>query len=140
MRPIRFLVVHCTASQPSATVAGILNYWRETRGWDVPGYHVLIEASGLCHRLVPNGTPSNGVRGHNQDSLHVSYVGGIDAFGRALDTRTAAQKRELRRVLATWKKAHPDAQILGHRDFLQRGKPGWKECPSFDAKTEYAHL
>lgn len=136
MRIIKHLVVHCTASPATATVAGILNYWRETRGWEVPGYHILIEASGLCHRLVPNETPSNGVRGHNATSLHVSYIGGIDAKGNPKDTRTAAQKRELLRILRAWKQAHPAAKIVGHRDF-----PGvTKACPSFDAKAEYASI
>lgn len=136
MRTITHLVVHCTASPATATVAGILNYWREARGWTTPGYHILIEASGLCHRLVPNATPSNGVRGHNAGSLHVSYIGGIDAAGNPKDTRTAAQKRELLRILHAWKQAHPAAQIVGHRDFPSVTKA----CPSFDAKTEYASL
>ena len=136
MRIIENLVVHCTASPATATVAGILNYWREARGWTTAGYHLLIEASGLCHRLVPNETPSNGVRNHNARSLHVSYIGGIDAHGRPKDTRTAAQKRELLRILRAWKLAHPAARILGHRDF-----PGvTKACPCFDAGAEYAAL
>lgn len=136
MRKITHLVVHCTASQPSATVQGILNYWRETRGWTTPGYHIIIEASGLCHRLVPNEHVSNGVAGHNANSLHVSYIGGIDAKGNPKDTRTPQQKAELLRVLKTWKTAHPKAIIQGHKDF-----PGvTKACPSFDAKKEYACL
>ncbi|MCC2547734.1 N-acetylmuramoyl-L-alanine amidase [Hymenobacter sp. BT175] len=136
MRKITHLVVHCTASPASATKEGILNYWRETRGWNVAGYHVLIEASGLCHRLVPNEHPSNGVRGHNAHSLHVSYIGGIDAKGKPKDTRTPQQKRELLRILRAWKQAHPKAVIVGHRDFPNVQKA----CPSFDARKEYAHL
>ncbi|WP_262908809.1 hypothetical protein [Hymenobacter translucens] len=36
-RLIKTIVVHCTASPATATKDGILNYWRETRGWQVPG-------------------------------------------------------------------------------------------------------
>lgn len=136
MRTITHLVVHCTASPATATKDGILNYWRETRGWAVPGYHILIEASGLCHRLVPNDHVSNGVAGHNAHSLHVSYIGGIDAKGWPKDTRTRQQKAELLRVLTAWKQAYPNAVIQGHRDFAGVTKA----CPSFDAKAEYAHL
>lgn len=135
MRKISRLVVHCTGSPATATKDGILNYWRETRGWTTPGYHILIEPSGLCHRLVPNEHPSNGAKGYNENSLHVSYIGGLNAKGQEADTRTPQQKRELLRILTTWKQAHPNAAIVGHHDLNSA-----KSCPCFDAKKEYAHV
>lgn len=136
MRRIDYLTVHCTATPQTATVAGILNYWKEQLGWKQPGYHVLIPPDGRSVRLLPDETPSNGVKNYNAHNLHVSYIGGIDAQGRPKDTRTAAQKAELLRILRRWKAAHPAARIQGHRDY-----PGvTKACPSFDAKTEYASL
>jgi N-acetylmuramoyl-L-alanine amidase len=115
-------------------VASILNYWRTELKWLRPGYHIVIEANGKSHRLLDDSIPSNGVKNFNSHALHVSYVGGIDAHNRGLDTRTPQQKAELLRILQRWKKQYPNARIQGHRDFLQRGKPGWKECPSFDVK------
>ena len=39
-------------------------------------------------------------------------------------------------LLRSLKLDYPDAQIIGHRDL-----PGVsKDCPCFDAATEYAHL
>lgn len=136
MRTINYLVVHCTATPQNTTVASILNYWRTALGWKNPGYHIVIEANGTCHRLLDDSIPSNGVAGHNASALHVSYIGGIDARGHGLDTRTAEQKRELLRILTRWRQEHPQARIQGHRDFPNVHK----ECPSFDARAEYAHL
>ena len=53
---------------------------------------------------------------------------------KAKDTRTEAQKESMLLLLKTLKKLHPEAVIYGHRDFSS------KDCPSFDAKTEYENL
>lgn len=70
------------------------------------------------------------MKGYNANSIHISYIGGVDANGKAVDNRTEAQKRTQIRLLKRLKKQFPTAIILGHRDF-----PGViKECPSFDVK------
>jgi N-acetylmuramoyl-L-alanine amidase len=136
MRPIQYLVVHCTATPQNTSVASIQNYWRTALKWSKPGYHIVIEPNGTSHRLLDDATPSNGVAGYNSHALHVSYIGGVDAQGRGLDTRTPAQKAELLRILQRWKQQHPNARIQGHRDFPAVRK----ECPCFNAKTEYASI
>jgi N-acetylmuramoyl-L-alanine amidase len=64
----------------------------------------------------------------------VSYIGGVDSRGRAIDNRTEAQKTTLLRIVTEWKRQHPNAVIQGHRDFVGVRKA----CPSFNAKAEYA--
>lgn len=135
MRRIDWLVVHCTATPQSTTVASIQRYWRENLKWKSPGYHFLIEANGTVHNLQPINLPSNGVAGHNANSIHISYIGGVNGQ-RAVDNRTDAQKREILRLLTDLKKQFPNAKIQGHRDFPRVAKA----CPSFDAKTEYSAL
>jgi N-acetylmuramoyl-L-alanine amidase len=135
-RNIKFLVVHCTATSQSATVAAIQKYWREKLGWKNPGYHVIIEANGTRHRLASDATVCNGVAGQNSHSLHVSYIGGIDRQGKPQDNRTGKQKEMILDTLTVWKKIYPNAQIVGHRDFSGVRKA----CPSFDAKNEYKNL
>ena len=135
MRRIDWLVVHCTATPQSTTVASIQRYWRENLKWKSPGYHFLIEANGTVHNLQPINLPSNGVAGHNANSIHISYIGGVNEK-RAIDNRTEAQKREILRLLTDLKKQFPNAKIQGHRDFPRVAKA----CPSFDAKTEYSAL
>lgn len=128
MRKINNIVLHCTATPQNATPASISRYWRETLGWKSPGYHHLIAADGTVHDLLPIESPSNGVAGHNQDSIHISYIGGVDKNGKGLDNRTDAQKAAQIELLRKYHKMFPGARILGHRDF-----PGvTKECPSFD--------
>lgn len=135
MRRIDWLVVHCTATPQSTTVASIQRYWRENLKWKSPGYHFLIEANGTVHNLQPINLPSNGVAGHNANSIHISYIGGVNGR-QSIDNRTEAQKREILRLLTDLKKQFPNAKIQGHRDFPRVAKA----CPSFDAKTEYSTL
>jgi N-acetylmuramoyl-L-alanine amidase len=116
-------------------VASIQRYWRDNLKWRSPGYHFLIEANGTVNNLQPITLPSNGVAGHNANSIHVSYIGGVNGQ-RAVDNRTDAQKTALLTILRDLKKQFPNAIIQGHRDFPRVAKA----CPSFDARKEYATL
>lgn len=136
MRAINHIVLHCTATAQNATVAAIQKYWRENLGWKNPGYHYIIEANGIVHNLLPESGVSNGVAGHNHDSINVSYVGGIDANGQPKDTRTPQQLAAMVNLLKDLKKRYPSANILGHRDF----KGVKKACPSFDVKAWLATI
>lgn len=74
---------------------------------------------------------TNGVKGHNKDSVHISYIGGIDKQGKPKDTRTPEQITSMIALIKMLKEIYPDADVLGHRDF-----PGVKKaCPSFDVKS-----
>lgn len=131
MRQINHLVLHCTATAQTATVESIQRYWKTVKGWKAPGYHFLISPDGKAHNLLTIDKISNGVAGHNHDSIHISYIGGVDGKGRAVDNRTAAQIETQVTLLKFLKKQFPGAEICGHRDF-----PGvTKECPSFDVKA-----
>ncbi len=133
MRPIQFIVIHCTATPSTASIGAIQRYWRETLGWKSPGYHYIIEADGETHQLQPDHLPANGVRGHNANSIHVAYIGGVDVHGKPIDNRTLKQKAALIGQITYLKRKYPNAVIQGHRDFPNVAKA----CPSFDAKKEY---
>jgi len=136
MRDIKNIVLHCTATPQNATVIGILNYWKNNLKWKSPGYHFLIEANGTVHNLHPIEQPSNGVAGHNFNSIHISYIGGVDSNGKAMDNRTPRQVLSQLKLVIEMKDKFPTAQVLGHRDF-----PGVsKECPSFDVKAWLKHV
>ena len=146
-RSIDRIVVHCTATRPHATTEAIMNgFW--ARSWTAPGYHYLISADGAEVALWPEAKVANGARGFNRHSVHVAYVGGIGADGRPADTRTPAQRRALRALLQRLRERYPQAGIMGHYDLSpdqnQNGVVDpWeriKECPCFDAQTEYAGL
>ena len=133
MREIRFIAIHCTATQPNTKKEAILSYWKNTLKWKSVGYHRLIDANGVIHELAKYEQITNGVKGYNSESIHFSYIGGIDEAGRPKDTRTIKQKESLLYLIKQAKKQFPNAIVQGHKDF----KGVVKACPSFDAKNEY---
>ena len=133
MRDIKYIVIHCTASQPNTKKEAILSYWKNTLKWKTVGYHRLIDANGVIHELAKFEQITNGVKGFNSESIHFSYIGGIDESGRPKDTRTLKQKESLLYLVKQAKKQFPNAIVQGHKDF----KGVAKACPSFEAKNEY---
>ena len=133
MRKIDYIVIHCTATQPNTKKEAILSYWKNTLKWKTVGYHRLIDANGVIHELAKFEQTTNGVKGYNSNSIHFSYIGGIDESGRPKDTRTLKQKESLLYLVKQAKKQFPNAIVQGHKDF----KGVVKACPSFDAKNEY---
>lgn len=127
MRAINNIVIHCTATRPAVSVASIQRYWKNQLGWKNPGYHFIITELGLVNPLQPIEKIANGAAGHNHDSIHISYVGGVDMAGRPKDTRNDRQRKAMLDLVKQMHRQFPAAKILGHRDF-QGVK---KACPSF---------
>tara|TARA_R110002033_G_scaffold60198_3_gene110300 strand:+ start:14502 stop:14918 length:417 start_codon:yes stop_codon:yes gene_type:complete len=136
MRNINRVVLHCTATQPSATVQSILNYWKNVKKWKSVGYHWIIEPCGNATCLSPIQDVTNGARGFNSDSLHVSYIGGVDEDNNPKDTRTQEQKDKTLFLLKGFRSQFKDIEITGHRDL----KGVNKACPSFDVKEWLKHV
>jgi N-acetylmuramoyl-L-alanine amidase len=131
MRTINYIVVHCTATPPTATVDAIKKYWKEVKGWgDTPGYHYLILRDGEIMQLLDESQMSYGAYGHNKECVHISYIGGVDQEGKPIDNRSARQIHAMFNKLVELSEKYPGAKILGHRDFPNVAKA----CPSFDVK------
>lgn len=148
MRKITHIALHCTATQQKTTgIAGLKAHW-DALGWKKPGYHYVVMPSGRVEQLLDESQISNGVKGYNASLINVAYVGGIDSDGKAVDNRTEAQKAALYFLLEQLKSRYPQAIIQGHRDFSpDRNQDGEitsdeyiKQCPCFDARTEYRNL
>jgi N-acetylmuramoyl-L-alanine amidase len=133
-RTINYIVVHCTATAHNTKVENILKYWKKI-GWKNVGYHYLIEANGKVNQLAEESQITNGVKGYNSQSIHVSYIG-----GKSEDDRTEKQKDSLKIIVRQLKDKYPNAKVQGHRDFLTKGKSGWKNCPQFNAIEEYNNI
>lgn len=144
MRSINRIFIHCTASPQTWGVHELWNSFRR-QGWKKAGYHYVITADGGIHQLEALETVANGVKGYNATAIHIAYVGGIDDKGKAIDNRTEEQKASLTKLVNLMKRKFPLADVMGHRDISpdtnKNGKVDkWeriKECPCFDAKTEY---
>ncbi len=131
-RNVKFIVIHCTATQPEAKLESIQKYWRDVKGWgDVPGYHYLIKADGEIVKLLDESKNSYGVYAHNSECISLSYIGGIDKTGRPKDTRTRKQETAMFNKIVELTERYPGAVVVGHRDFPNVNKA----CPSFDVKT-----
>lgn len=154
MRRIDHIVIHCSAGYGS--VESIKAYWKNKLGWKEVGYHYFIDEDGTVHNLAPLSTVTNGVAGHNANSVHISYKGGVNRanYNKAEDTRTEAQKCAIVNIInKVLKELLPfqstaKIKIVGHRDFSpdKNGNgviESWeriKECPSFNAIPEYADI
>ena len=142
MRRINNIVIHCQAGH--GDLASVKRWWHTAPpnglGWRNVGYHYWIDYDGKIETLAPLSAITNGVRGHNSDSVHICYRGGV-RHGTTIpeDTRTEMQKAALLtaifQVLDELKAIQDvtNIRILGHRDFPNVAKA----CPSFDALREY---
>lgn len=151
MRFIKYIVIHCTAGY--GDVEAIRRFWKQSLGWKNDGYHYFIYTDGTIVQLNPLSTITNGVKGYNTPSVHISYQGGVDRnnYNKAVDTRTKAQKESILKVLGdvylelSKTQAIDAIKILGHRDFSPDKNGNGviepferiKECPSFDVIPEY---
>jgi N-acetylmuramoyl-L-alanine amidase len=144
-RIIRELIVHCSATPEGKdyTVEDIRRDHKK-QGWSDIGYHYVIYRDGTIHegRDVDLIGAHCSKGGHNQYSIGICYIGGVENKAntpyqllKAKDTRTEEQKTSLLSLLLDLKKLYPQAKIYGHRDF-----DSGKECPSFNAKSEYRRL
>lgn len=157
MREIKYLVVHCSATKVTSnfTVEQV-SASHKARGFKCVhggktyyiGYHYYITKDGVVHNGRPEEAVGAHVSGYNAKSIGICYEGGLNASGKAVDTRTPAQKEALLTLLKKLKSKYPSAVIKGHRDFsVDKNKNGridpWermKECPCFDAIEEYKGL
>jgi N-acetylmuramoyl-L-alanine amidase len=136
MRQINRIIIHCTATPEGRHhTAADIDRWHKQRGWSGNGYHFVIHLDGTVEAGRPVEKVGAHVRGHNADSIGVVYVGGCDKNMKPKDTRTPAQRKALRELVANLRENYPHATVHGHNEF-DRGKA----CPSFDVSKEYANI
>lgn len=141
MRKIDYIVIHCTATAQATKIDSIKNYWKNNLKWSRVGYHYIVEANGNVVQLEKIENPTNGVAGFNRNSVHISYIGGVDAKGKPVDNRTDAQKKSMLEIIKKVRNEIVLSQryypiIQGHKDFPNVKKA----CPSFNAKNEYENV
>ena len=132
------VVIHCSAVKPDqmSSVAQI-DSWHRKRGFKFGvGYHYVIRRDGSIEAGRPEWMVGAHCVNHNKYSIGVCYEGGLDARGQPADTRTAAQKATLRRLLTDLHRRYPRAVIVGHHDLNPQ-----KECPCIkNVAEEYKDL
>lgn len=157
MNKIDAIVVHNSATRAGQDIGkSEINRMHVARGFNCIGYNFVVRIDGTVETgrsLHIDGAHCNskGFSGvsYNKHSIGICYVGGLDKSGKAADTRTDAQKKALRELIAKLVKEYPDIkEILGHRDTspdldgdgIVEPNEWIKMCPCFDAATEYKDL
>lgn len=155
-RKIDHIVIHCTATpEGQERTVEQIRQQHMAQGWADIGYHYVVTLDGKVHLGRDVDIAGAHVSGHNQDSVGVAYVGGLEndpgkpyAQLKPKDTRTELQKNALLNLLLVLRRLYPYARIRGHRDFSP-DKNGngvvepseWiKACPCFDATSEYGRV
>lgn len=134
MRQITDIIVHC-----SATIEGHeynkanIDIWHRQRGFRCIGYHYVVLLDGRVQVGRPLEQAGAHCQGHNQHTIGICYIGGLDKHGKPKDTRTPAQRAALRSLI-TQLTARFHCSTHGHRDFAA------KDCPCFDAYEEYGDI
>ena len=84
MRTITRIILHCSASLAGVDLraSDIRAYHTNPvsqggRGWKNPGYHYVVRLDGTIDNILPIQNIANGVKGYNQESIHICYVGGL---------------------------------------------------------------
>lgn len=135
MRPIEEIIIHCTGTVPSdlTTVEAVRRYHVDTLGWKDIGYHYLIYLDGSIHQGRPIDQAGAHCKNHNQRTIGICYVGGLDVNKKPKDTRTLRQVAAIRQLVQSLKVCFPTIKkVSGH--YMYDNKP----CPCFDVKKEFA--
>ena len=162
--PINKIVIHCSATKngkslrtATQTAAQRIDEWHKQRGFKRSpvlakqfnphlqhlGYHYVIDTDGTVETGRMVGEIGAHVKGHNQYSVGICLVGGIDASGKNYGEYTEKQWIALHKLLQKLESEYPSARICGHRDLSQDiNNDGtitpneWiKDCPCFDVWT-----
>mgnify|MGYP002241228721 CR=1 FL=1 len=110
----------------SATRAGLdigkkeINQMHVSRGFQCIGYNYVIRLDGTVEvgrSLTIDGAHCNskGFSGvsYNKHSIGICYVGGLDAHGKAADTRTPEQKKALAKLIKELCGKYQIVEVLG---------------------------
>jgi len=136
MRTINLIVIHCSATREDKSFTEYdLDICHRRRGFNGTGYHFYIRKNGDIKSTRPLERIGAHTRGFNKESIGICYEGGLDSNHKPSDTRTLPQKASLVALLRELKQMFPNVLVVGHHDLNPM-----KECPCFDAVTEYRGL
>ncbi len=133
MRPIRKIVLHSTYT-PEGREHDVedIRAWHKAKGWSDIGYHYLIKIDGTIEAGRPLDKIGAHAKGHNQGSIGIVYVGGMDADHRVpKDTRTSNQMQSMQRLVSALNVVFDGVKVIGHNEVST------KACPCFDVGEQF---
>ena len=133
---VKLLVIHCSATRCNKPFSVDNLIATGMARFGQPSYNYYIRRNGNIFPILPENVRGAHARHYNSCSLGICYEGGLDEKGRAVDTRTEAQKASMFALLKDLIAEYPDARIIGHNELPHVVKA----CPCFMASTYYACL
>ena len=130
MRKINEIILHCSATPEGKDFrAADIDRWHKKQGWKCIGYNYVIDLDGKVEEGRPLSMTGAHTVGHNQNSIGVCYIGGVekDNVKKAKDTRTIAQKESMYALVYQLLNLYnlSIANVHCHNEFAA------KACPSF---------
>ena len=142
MRPLRGIILHCSATRPSwlaskslgAKIAEIRRWHVQDRGWSDVGYHYVIDRDGKWAPGRPIEKTGAHTVGHNTGTIGICLIGGHgsaadDGF---LDNFTPEQHKAALALIALLRQKYGNLTLAGHNNFAA------KACPGFNVGKWYA--
>ena len=136
MRNIERVILHCSATREGEHfTADTIRAWHLARGWRDIGYHYVVLLDGTVESGRPISDIGAHVKGHNQDSIGICYIGGLDISGHPKNTMTREQKYSIKRLCRSLCiTLNKPLTLHGHREYSS------KACPSFEIAEEFNGL
>lgn len=145
-RKIDTIIVHCAAVRPDSGVTiDDIKKWHLQRQFRDIGYHFVIDEKGRVWKGRPLEEMGAHCKGHNQHSIGICYIGGLDDQGQSADTRTPVQQLAIKHLIGLLINEFKIYDVLGHRDLSpdvngdgQITSVDWlKMCPCYDVHQEW---
>ena len=127
-RVIDTVIVHCSATSPSqddVDVSMIRDWHVDGNGWSDIGYHFVITRQGVIQEGRSVERAGAHAKGHNETSIGICLVGGVDEDNEPQCNFSFQQYRALVSILSLY----PDCKVIGHNEVSS------KACPCFDVQS-----
>ena len=138
MREINRIILHCSATPEGRDIdASTIRMWHTAnppvgRGWSDIGYHYVIKLDGTIEGGRPIHKAGAHCKGHNQDSIGICYIGGMDDDMQPKDTMNECQEAAFKELIYSLRMVWDKHLTLhGHNEFSE------KACPSFKVSEKF---
>jgi N-acetylmuramoyl-L-alanine amidase len=149
-RDIKYLVIHTAGCASSWNAADLTRFFFNDRDvpndggpWNTGGYHWIIDQEGNPTRIYDDKVTTNGAKGINPKSIHLTWTGGyspeydaaVAAKQNPIDLNllnfniTKIQILRLKQLIKRYIETYPDIKVLGHNQVSN------KPCPLFNVPT-----
>lgn len=137
MREINRIILHCSATPEGRDIdAETIRGWHVNgNGWADIGYHYVIKLNGEIESGRPLDTKGAHTKGHNDDSIGICYIGGMDAEMNPKDTMFECQEEAFRELVFSLRMVWDrELTLHGHNEFSD------KACPSFKVSEKFKDI